>query len=74
MRVRIQFTRSARKHKIGKAHALAALAAAGEPTCQSDDKLLWVGSDDRGVELEIVGVVIPAEDLILIIHVMPTSF
>jgi hypothetical protein len=33
--------------------------------------LTWVGADDRGVELEIVAVVL--QDLYLVIHVMPTA-
>ena len=33
--------------------------------------MLWIGTDDRGVELEIVAVVLP--DLYLVIHVMPTE-
>lgn len=32
--------------------------------------LLWIGTDDRGVELEIVAAVLP--DLYLVIPVMPT--
>jgi len=35
-----------------------------------DDQLLWVGSDDRGIELEIAAVV--KGDALLVIHVMPT--
>ncbi len=33
--------------------------------------LLWIGTDDRGVELRIVAAVLP--DLYLVIHVMPTA-
>jgi len=33
----------------------------------------WIGVDDRGLELEIVGVVLD-DGTLLIIHVMPTSF
>ena len=32
---------------------------------------VWVALDDRGLELEIIGVVL--EDYVLITHVMPTS-
>ena len=39
--------------------------AAGNPA------LLWVGLDDRGIELEIVAAVLP--DLYLVVHVMPTT-
>jgi len=72
----IRFTRSARKHRIGKAHALHAMASAVPTlipgTGGLDDTLLYIGTDDRGLELEIVAVVKP--DCLLVIHVMPTNF
>ena len=37
-----------------------------------DERLVWVGEDDRGVELEVVAIQLP--DLVLVIHVMPTHF
>jgi hypothetical protein len=36
-----------------------------------DDAIRWLGVDDRGIELEIIGIVLPDE--YLIIHVMPTA-
>lgn len=42
------------------------------PSEEFDPRLVWIGSDDRGVELEIVAVVLPTEPLV--IHVMPTAF
>ena len=33
---------------------------------------MWVGYDDRGVELEIIA--IDLYDMILVIHVMPRNF
>jgi len=36
-----------------------------------DARLVWIGPDDRGVELEIVALDLP--DAIVIIHVMPTA-
>ncbi|MEJ7704443.1 MAG: hypothetical protein WKF47_12565 [Geodermatophilaceae bacterium] len=46
-----------------------------EPTASATNAgsaaLLWIGTDDRGVELEIVAAVLP--DLYLVIHVMPTA-
>ncbi|MGH3426904.1 MAG: hypothetical protein ACRD3Q_17205, partial [Terriglobales bacterium] len=54
------------------------VANAGEPTLvpatgtQAEDRLSWIGVDDRGVELEILGVETP--EYVLIIHVMPTAF
>lgn len=72
--MRYQFTRSARKHRIGRGAAWEALRNAGAPIEQSDGNLKWTGTDERGRELEIVGVPLLDEDLVLIIHVMPTAF
>jgi len=36
-----------------------------------DARKVWLGADDRGVDLEIVAVVLPDE--LLIIHVMPSA-
>jgi len=69
--VRFYFTRSARHHKIGRAHALAAPANAGPPSIDGN-RLEWIASDDRGVELHIVGK-IADENLVVIRHVMPTD-
>jgi len=74
----IRFARTARRHRIGKAHALAAMNNAGNPIripALSDDlsdQLVWIGSDDRGVQLEVIAVERP--DCLLVIHVMPTAF
>jgi len=79
----IRFTRAARRHKIGRAHALFAMLAAllgtsPDGQCwlmprnrEHDDLLLLVADDDRGVELEIIAVLTP--EVVLIIHVMPTA-
>ena len=40
-------------------------------TEEFDARKVWIGLDDRGVELEIVAVVLQAE--LLVIHVMPTA-
>jgi len=40
-------------------------------TDEFDARKVWIGPDDRGVELEIVAVVLRAE--LLVIHVMPTA-
>jgi hypothetical protein len=37
----------------------------------ADARLVWIGADDRGVELEIVA--LDLDDAIVVIHVMPTS-
>ncbi len=36
-----------------------------------DARLVWIGSDDRGIELEIVALDLP--DAVVVIHVMPTD-
>ena len=37
-----------------------------------DPRLVWIGHDDRGIELEIVA--LDLADAVVIIHVMPTAF
>ena len=70
----IRFTRSARKHRIGKGHALFVIGNVEPEFIEvgrfPDDQYVWIGTDDRGVELEIVAVIKP--DCLLVIHVMPT--
>jgi hypothetical protein len=51
----IRITRSARRHRIGNAHILAAMRNAGRPTVIGD-RLVYVGEDDRGVELVVITV------------------
>jgi hypothetical protein len=75
--VEVRFTKSARKHRIGRAHALAAMTNAGPPQVVDregdyDERLVYIGPDDRGVELEIVALALG--DLLLVIHVMPTDY
>ena len=73
--VAIRIARSARKHRIGAAHILEAMAAAGVPTLLEHDKLFYVGADSRGVELEIVAV--PDDKRPggpAVIHAMPTHY
>jgi hypothetical protein len=36
-----------------------------------DQRLVWIGEDDRGIELEIVALDLP--DAVVVIHVMPTA-
>lgn len=73
--VQVRFTRSARKHRIGRAHALHVLNTT-EPTItpattDASERRTWIGPDDRDLELEIVAIVEP--DYLLVIHVMPTD-
>jgi len=71
----VRFAQSARRHRIGKARALAAMEDAGEPVAvsardgQADDRLAFVGADDRGVKLEVIAVQMP--DYLYVSHVMP---
>ncbi len=74
---RIKFAPSARRHRIGNARALYVIDSF-EPvvtaaTPWADEKWMWVGADDRGLELEIVAVV-PEPTTLLVIHVMPYGF
>jgi len=40
-------------------------------TAAYDERLVWMGVDDRGIELEIVALVLL--DAVVVIHVMPTA-
>ncbi len=70
----LAWTQSSRRHRIGRAHARHVINTV-EPiaitTADGSKGLLWVGPDDRGLELEVVAVVLPG--LYLVIHVMPTA-
>ena len=76
--MQVRFTRSARKHRIGKGRALAAMNNAGEPQRIPppaeglSEMLLWVGEDDRGLALEVLALERP--DCLLVIHVMPYAW
>ena len=71
--MRFKVSRSARRHKIGRAHLFAALANAGDPD-RDGELLRWIAPDDRGIELEIFGRLAKENhDLVIIIHVMPTN-
>ncbi|WP_146211192.1 hypothetical protein [Quadrisphaera granulorum] len=70
----MSFTQAARKHKVGKAHALHVLhTCPGWPirSKRGEEALLFVGPDDRGLELELLVVFVP--DGLLVLHVMPTA-
>jgi hypothetical protein len=74
----VRFTRAARRHRIGRAsalHVMTRLAPSRTTTVGGASAWLWVGEDERGRELEIIGVTVqPAdeESFLLVIHVMPT--
>lgn len=72
----VRFTRKSRRHRIGRAHVWAVMAAwpAIEiPATQATDRAwLWVGPDDRGLQLEVIAIETP--EMYLVIHVMPTAY
>ena len=71
----MRFARSAREHRVGKAHAMHVIknnTPRDVPAVDEfDARKVGMGPDDRGVDLEIVAVVLPDE--LLIIHVMPSA-
>lgn len=72
----IRFTRSSRKHRIGRKsayHVIAMTSANVTTDTESGDTTLsWIGPDERGRELEVVALDRP--DCFLVIHVMPTHY
>lgn len=72
----IRFAQSARKHRIGRQRALFVISTNDFVELLSDEvrpiRLLWQGVDDRGLELEVIGVRTAVG--VLIIHVMPRNF
>ena len=71
----IRWYRSARRHRIGKAHAMHVITTvdpqAVPATDVADARLVWLGPDDRGIELEIVA--LDLDEAVVVIHVMPTG-
>jgi hypothetical protein len=73
--MQIKFTQSSRKHRIGKARALFVIENNSFFVIKSQEgrvQHIWQGLDDRGVELEIVAVVL--SEYVLVTHVMPANF
>ncbi|MEO6702543.1 MAG: hypothetical protein ABI140_19960 [Jatrophihabitantaceae bacterium] len=69
----IRVVRSGRRHKIGVAH-IVAVTNAVDPI-PVGDQLLFVGVDDRGIELEIIAVPDNRNpETLAVIHAMPTEF
>ena len=71
----MRWFRSARRHRVGRAHALHVMTTS-DPTLvpaeiDADERLIWIGVDDRGIELEIVALLL--SDALVVIHVMPTA-
>lgn len=79
--VRVRFARSARRHRVAKGRALAVMASA-DPVVTTNEhgelEFSRIGADERGLEIEIVGVLVIEEtdgrELLLVIHVMPTQY
>ncbi len=71
----LRWYRSARRHRIGKAHAKFVIDSVVPDhvpaTATADARLVWIGEDDRGIELEIVA--LDLDDAIVVVHVMPTA-
>ena len=74
--VEYRFTQSARKHRIAKGRALFVidnyLPEEVPHFVPGEQKMFWRGLDNRGLELEIVGIQI--DTIVLVIHVMPRKF
>ena len=74
--VQVRFTQSARRHRIGRARALYVISTVEPVVVEGDDdiseRLLWIGPDDRGLELEVIA--IRETEYLLVIHVMPHLF
>ncbi len=81
--MRMIFTQSARKHRIAKGRARYVIDnTTPVATTDSDGNVTgldWIGNDDRGLELHIVGIIVTdsrsatGEEIILIKHVFPTT-
>lgn len=69
----IRFTKSARKHRVGRARAVYvvehAYAVVRQTGPDQSEVLMFLGDDDMGRALE-VGAVEVSEDLLVVIHVM----
>ncbi|HBX81780.1 MAG: hypothetical protein WAV45_02125 [Propionibacteriaceae bacterium] len=75
MAKRVKFIKAARRHLIGKGHALAAMADAGQPTVMGNGDLLWIGLDDRGLLLEVIAFVDGLDpEVVVVKHVMPYGY
>ena len=72
----VRITSGARKHSLSQTRIEQALGAHVEAITLmghgTDPKILFIGPDGRGEELEIVAVVLPSE--LLVIHAMPTRY
>lgn len=77
--MRLKLTQAARKHRLGSAR-IAHVMSTTPPTVSTrpsgEPEYSWVGPDDRGLELEIIAVMVTTErgePVMLVIHAMPTA-
>ena len=71
----LKFAQSCRKHKIGRQrirYVINTYEGTLEPKTSSDPKIIWIGKDHRGLEIEVVAYVM--EDHYFVIHAMPSLF
>jgi len=74
----VRVVRSGRRHRLGNAHILAAMANASPPTLvETEDgpQLHFLGANDRGVQLHVIAAPDNRRDGDLaVIHAMPASY
>ena len=71
----LKFAQSSRKHKIGQeriTHVINTYEGNYLPRRYFDQKIIWVGHDFKGLELEVIAVEL--DDHYLVIHAMPKIF
>ena len=72
----VRIISGARKHGLSRRRIQQALDRHGVAETilgtTTDPKIRFVGVDERGVEIEVVAVVLPS--LLLVIHAMPTRY
>ena len=71
----LKFAQSSRKHKIGQeriTHVINTYEGNYLPRRYFDQKIIWVGHDFKGLELEVIAVEL--DDHYFVIHAMPKIF
>jgi hypothetical protein len=71
----LKFAQSSRKHKIGReriTYVINTYEGVLVPISQPDQKIIWIGNDHKGLELEIVAYLM--DDHYFVIHAMPRIF
>lgn len=65
----VRWYRSARRHRIGKSHAMFVINSTTPDhvpaTATADARLVWIGEDDQGIELEMVA--LDLDDAIVVV-------